>query len=361
MASSELKNANSKFIQRLRTAAAILVKGQKQPIKGVQRRPMDIPAITAEEVAEAKLFFPMEKFFIYGHARSGTTLLTRLVRVHPEVYCNYQAHFFSRQPLLQALVADPAVGEWLTRRSNRWNRGRDLSPVVLRAAADFIMERDAHKAGKRITGDKSPNSLLNGEAVRLLVRVYPDARLFYIIRDGRDAAISHRFQAFIDNPQSLSPVDLRIRQAFIDEPQPFLSGQQSIFTEKGLRQAAAGWVKNVTETHQAAIELFPIAYHHLRYEDLLHDPHQEMRQVWDFLGASPYAPGLFEALGLELEQNPDADWQNKKAGEIAGPFQKGKSGSWQTMFTERDCQIFLETAGETLVTWGYPSTQESRL
>lgn len=344
------------FTKRIRSAVNVLA--NRDPRTANRRQPMDIPAISAEEVAEAKLFFPMDKFFIYGHARSGTTLLTRLVRVHPEVYCNYQAHFFSRQPLLQSLVTDPAIGEWLTRRSNRWNRGRDLSPVVLRAAADFIMERDARKAGKRITGDKSPNSLLDGQAVRLLARVYPDAHLVYIVRDGRDAAISHRFQAFIDNPQSLSPADLRIRQAFIDDAEPFLSGQQSIFTEKGLRLAASGWVKNVTETHQAAQELLPMAYHHLRYEDLLGDPHSEMRQVWEFLGADSNAPGLFASLDLELKQNPDADWQNQKAGEIAGAFQKGKSGSWQTMFTVRDRQIYQEIAGETLAAWGYPAIQE---
>ncbi len=338
---------------RLRSAAVILIKGQKSPIRKNLRQPLDIPAITPEEVAEARLFFPMDKYFIYGHARSGTTLLTRLVRVHPQVHCNYQAHFFSRQPLLQSLVADPEVAEWLSRRSNRWNRGRDLSPVVLRATADFILERDARKAGKQITGDKSPNSLLDGLAVQLMVRVYPDARLVFIVRDGRDAAISHRFQAFIDNPQSLSREDLKIRQEFANNPEPFLNGQRSIFTEKGLRQAAAGWVKNVTETHQVALELLPQAYHHLRYEDLLRQPQHEITQVWAFLGANLELPGLEEALAQELQQNPDADWQVQKAGDIASALQKGKSGSWENLFTPRDKEIFGEIAGTTLSTWGY--------
>jgi hypothetical protein len=33
--------------------------------------------------------------------------LMRLVRLHPEVHCNYQAHFFTRQPLLKSLVNTP--------------------------------------------------------------------------------------------------------------------------------------------------------------------------------------------------------------------------------------------------------------
>jgi len=226
--------------QRLKSAGRILAHGERpRPAR------REVPAITPEEVAEAKTFFPAEKFFIYGHARSGTTLLTRLVRLHPEVHCNYQAHFFTRAPLLEALVADPEVGDWLKRNSNRWNHGRDLSPVVLRAVADYIMEREARPLGKRIVGDKSPNSLLDGEAVYKLEKVYPDARLVYIVRDGRDAAVSHRFQAFIDTPQRLTSQDLAIRQAFSENPDPFQKGQRSIFTEKALRNSADGWVKNV--------------------------------------------------------------------------------------------------------------------
>src|SRR3990170_8747505 len=145
------------IIVRVKKAARILLKGD---IKKNKRNP--IPAITPEEVAEIKQFFPREKFFIFGHARSGTTLLMRLVRLHPEVHCNYQAHFFTRQPLLKSLVDSPEAEEWLRRKSNRWNQGHDLSPLVLRAAADFIMERDAAREGKLIVGDKSPSSTIHG-------------------------------------------------------------------------------------------------------------------------------------------------------------------------------------------------------
>src|SRR5262245_12262564 len=132
---------------RLKSAARILIKGEPKKTKR-----NSIPAITLSEVAEVKQFFPREKFFIFGHARSGTTLLTRLARLHPEVHCNYQGHFFTRQPLLKSLVNSPEAEEWLTRKSNRWNQGADLSPLVLRAAADLIMERDAVRAGKLIVG-----------------------------------------------------------------------------------------------------------------------------------------------------------------------------------------------------------------
>lgn len=312
-----------------------------------------IPAITMEEVAEAKIFFPMEKFFIFGHARSGTTLLTRLVRMHPDVHCNYQAHFFTRPPLLQNLVSDIEVGKWLTRSSNRWNRGGDLSPVVMRAISDFILERDARQAGKNIVGDKSPNSLMNGEAVKLLFNIYPEASLVFIVRDGRDAVLSHRFQSFIDSPQHLSKEDKRIFESFIQNPQPFLDGKRSLFTLTSIRQAAEGWVHNVVETDNWGRRLFGERYLALRFEDLIEQPWDEMDRLWSFLGAKMDITGLDDAVNDELTRNPDADWQQYKAGDIAQIVQKGKHGSWRELFTTRDIQIFEKIAGETLLKWGY--------
>ncbi len=343
----------AKAAQRLKSAGRILLHGE--PPRLTRR---EIPAITPEEVAEAKTFFPAEKFFIYGHARSGTTLLTRLVRLHPEVHCNYQAHFFTRAPLLEGLVSDPEVGSWLGRNSNRWNRGRDLSPVVLRAVSDYIMEREAQRLGKRIVGDKSPNSLLDGEAVYKLVKIYPDARLVYIVRDGRDAAISHRFQAFIDTPQRLYREDLALRQAFSENPEPFQTGQRSIFTEKALHNTAEGWVKNVIETDQAGRELFAERYLSLRYEDLLASPWEGMSKLWAFLGADISLPDLPELLANELKENPDKDWQQQKSADIAGSLTKGQRGTWRELFTARDRQVFKEIAGQTLIQWGYETNNE---
>jgi hypothetical protein len=346
------------IMSRIKQAAAILLRGAApQPA----RMRGDIPAITAEEVAEAKSFFPLEKFFIFGHARSGTTLLTRLVRLHPQVHCNYQGHFFTRAPLLEGLVADEQVGSWLRRNSNRWNQGRDLSPLVLRAAADFILERDARREGKGapgcLVGDKSPNSLLDGEAVRKLVKVYPDARLVFIVLDGRDAVLSHRFQTFIDRPQHLEDEGERIRQEFIQDPSPFLAGQRSVFSEKALRQAAGGWAHNVVETDQVARELMEAQYHVLRYEDLLTHTWEQMAALWAFLGADVSAAGLQQAVQAEMAKNPDADWQQHKAGEITSALQKGKRGTWRDLFTPRDRQIFKETAGQVLIQWKYEPGQ----
>lgn len=334
--------------RRLALAAQVLLDGQA-PLK----KRADFPAITPDEVAEARSFFPMEKFFIFGHARSGTTLLVRLVRLHPEVHCNYQAHFFTRPPLLQSLVQDASIEAWLNRRSNRWNRGKDPSPVILRAVADFILERDARQEGKSIVGDKSPSSLLDGEAVRLMHKIYPDAKLIYIVRDGRDTVVSHRFQTFIDARQHLAREDLRLAESFSRDPEPFMRAERSIFTEKAIRWAAEGWARNVTETDQAGRELYGEGYLSLRYDRLLERPHEQMQRVWAFLGADPSREGLGQRLENELQNNPDADWQRQKAGDLIEPLEKGKHGSWRYLFTPRDRGIFKSIAGQALIDWGF--------
>lgn len=336
------------MLSRFKSAARILLKGDP---KRKKRNP--IPVLTMEDVAEIKQFFPREKFFIFGHARSGTTLLMRLARLHPEVHCNYQAHFFTRQPLLKSLVNTPEAEEWLTRKSNRWNQGRDLSPLVLRSAADFILERDAAKEGKRIVGDKSPSSTIHGQAVRDMHSIYPDAKLVYIVRDGRDVLISERFRNFVEESKFLSVEDKRIVDDLRKDPTPFTDGTRSIFTETFIHRVAKGWVQNVQETEDEGRRLFGDHYFGIRYEDLLSTPFDEMKKLWQFLGIEKTEPTLEHEIRTEMSSNPDEEWQAKRNEGIASFLPKGQAGNWQRLFTEKDKLVFKEIAGDMLVRWKY--------
>jgi len=336
------------MLSRFKSAARIILKGEQ---KNNARNP--IPAITPEEVDEIKQFFPREKFFILGHARSGTTLLMRLARLHPEVHCNYQAHFFTRKPLLRSLVDSGEIEEWLTRKSNRWNHGRDLSPLVLRASADFIMERDAAREGKMIVGDKSPSSVIHGQVLRDMHSLYPDAKIVNIIRDGRDVLISERFRNFVEESKFLTAEDIRIIADLRTDPVPFSDGRRSIFTETFIRNIASRWVKDLTESDAEAQRLYGKQYHSLRYEDLLETPFSEMNKLWEFLTVKEISNSLEETIKAEMSSNPDEEWQAKRNEGIASFLPKGQAGNWQRLFTDKDKSVFKEVAGEMLVKWGY--------
>jgi hypothetical protein len=336
------------MLSRFKSAARILLKGDPKKNK---RNP--IPDITTEEIAEIKQFFPREKFFIFGHARSGTTLLMRLVRLHPEVHCNYQAHFFTRRPLLKSLVDSPEAEEWLTRRSNRWNQGRDLSPLVLRAAADLILERDAAREGKMIVGDKSPSSTIHGQAVRDMHSVYPDAKLICIVRDGRDVLISERFRNFVEESRFLTAEDKQIVDGLRKDQTQFTNGTRSIFTEAFIRRVAKGWLTNLRETEDEARRLFGDHYFGMRYEDLLAIPFDEMSKLWNFLGVKDVNGSIEKDIKTEMASNPDEEWQERRNQDIASFLPKGQAGNWARLFTAHDKAVFKEVAGEMLVKWGY--------
>lgn len=333
---------------RIKSAARVLLKGETK-----KKSRNAIPAITREEVDEVKQFFPREKFFILGHARSGTTLLMRLARLHPEVHCNYQAHFFTRKPLLKSLVDSSEIEEWLTRKSNRWNHGRDLSPLVLRATADFIMERDAARAGKMIVGDKSPSSTIHGAVVRDMHAIYPDAKLVYIVRDGRDVLISERFRNFVEESKFLSAEDKRIIADLRTDPASFSDGRRSIFTESFIRRVAQGWVINLQEIEDEGRKLYGKNYFSLRYEDLLDNPFNEMSRLWKFLGVKTVNKSLEKKIQTEMASNPDEEWQAKRDEGIASFLPKGQAGNWQRLFSAKDKSVFKEVAGGMLVKWKY--------
>ena len=333
---------------RFKSAARILFRGESQKRKRTQ-----IPDISPEELMEIKQFFPREKFFIFGHARSGTTLLMRLVRLHPEVHCNYQVHFFTRRPLLKSLVDSPEAEEWLKRKSNRWNQGHDLSPLVLRAAADFIMERDAVKEGKMIVGDKSPSSTIHGQAVRDMHAVYPDAKLVYIVRDGRDVLVSERFRNLVEESKFLKQEDKRIIQELRNDQSQFTNGTRSIFTDAFIQRVAKGWVRNLQQMEDEGKRLFGENYFSLRYEDLLTRPFDEMTKLWKFLGVKKTDTSLEKSIKTEMTSNPDEEWQTKRNEDIASFLPKGQAGNWMRLFTERNKSVFKEVAGGMLIKWGY--------
>ncbi|HWS23057.1 MAG TPA: sulfotransferase [Anaerolineales bacterium] len=335
------------MLARFKKALKILIRGEE-----IQRKRGPIPAITEQELAELRQFFPREKFFIYGHARSGTTLLARLIRLHPEIHCNWQAHFFTRQPFLTSLVDSPEIQEWLTRRSNRWNQAKDLSAFILRGAADLILEREALLAGKRIVGDKSPSSLIHGQAIRDTSLIYPDARIIYIIRDGRDVLISERFRNFVEDSKFLNTQDKSIIADLKVNQTQFTDGSRSIFTDSFISRAAKGWVDNVTETVTEGKRIYGDRFHLLRYEDLLREPFAEMSSLWKSFGVEVDS-ALEQAIIAEAAENPDEQWQAQKNDSIASFLPKGKVGNWKNMFTKADQALFKSIAGKTLIEWGY--------
>ena len=72
---------------------------------------------------------------------------------------------------------------------------------------------------------------------------------------------------------------MRLRDEFTRQPEPFLTGQRSLFSEARLRGEASSWVKNLAETESLGKSCSGATerYIHLRYEDLLAEPWHELQ------------------------------------------------------------------------------------
>jgi hypothetical protein len=115
-----------------------------------------------------------QPIFLIGAARSGTTFVGRLLRLHPHVAYWIEPKYVWRYGNASA-ASDVRTAEEATPEVTRYIRGK---------FAGF-----ARKAGKPRFAEKTPSNCLR---VPFIHAVFPDGRFLHLTRDGRDAALSAR-------------------------------------------------------------------------------------------------------------------------------------------------------------------------
>ncbi len=315
------------------------------------RRPVEFDGLSLQDLVTIQTIFHRRKFFLLGYPRSGTTLLGRLLRLHPEVHCNWQAHFFTQSPSLADLIGEAAIAEWLGRHDNRWTKGAVGPAHLIRVACDYILERQAEGQGAWIVGDKSPDET-SWTKLETLNRVYPDAKVIYIVRDGRDVAVSRRYQQFIDLPHTMSGADRRIA-ARLASRGGSAGARLPIFTPGWLEREARQWADDVIRTDREAARRFGDRYRRLRFEDLLQAPAQVMKDLWTFLGVKEVDAVGPSAIAEEMARNPAADWHAEVAQTLVSGLRRASHGAWRESFTAADQQLFESIATDALAHWGF--------
>src|SRR5829696_2493342 len=242
-------------------------------------------------------------FFIAGEMRSGTSWLRQTLSAHPEIVCGHEGSFFGRdynreeipvyvEPVssfTRALAASKEFKAWHGLPWNRWSDGyeEDLRNLA-RLSVDYFLSQEVARTGKRIVGDKSPQ---HTGCLDEIHEIYPDARIIHIVRDGRDVAVSamhHWWRLAKDQAGGvfeLTPEELDIRDAYLKDREGFLVGGRSIFTEERLGQLARRWSYRVGKAHRDGTALYRERYLEIRYEDLLRDTPNTLRQILELLRA----------------------------------------------------------------------------
>lgn len=237
--------------------------------------------------------------FIAGCGRSGTTMLGRLLSLHPEVsYLNEPRHFW--------IAVSHRTDIWGYTKTGRQPVGSQLITSVEKGEAELLnaLFNSRLDAQHKMVIEKTPENVFRLPWLHALA---PDAKLIHIVRNGPDVVRSILVEAAFDIPYGLRDMNNWYGQR--DRKRGLLAE-----TAKKMGVSDADIATCVTDSDWAALEWicslrayrdgyhhFAVSgFHHLRYEDLLADPLGTFSELIRFLGLPP-APELEKKI-LEFVQ-----------------------------------------------------------
>ncbi len=274
--------------------------------------------------------------FIVGCARSGTTLLRRMVDAHPDIAITRETHWISKRFERQEGVTPDGLvtPELLSRllsyaKFTRMRIDQDeleglLSgeePVPYASFVTGVFDLYGKVQGKRLVGDKTPAYV---RSIPTLHELWPEAKFVHIVRDGRDVALSA----------------INWSRAYK------LSNRFSTWTEHPVTTAAVWWEWLVRLGREAGNPLGPDLYHEVRYEELISEPEQTCERLCSFLGL-PYDDAMLRF----HEQLPDPRFYTKQ--KRWRPISAGLR-DWRSQLDAGEVERFEAAAGDLLDELGYP-------
>ncbi len=281
--------------------------------------------------------FEKQIFFVAGVMKSGTTWLQFLLDAHPEICCRGEGHFVD---VLYPQLYN-ALSEYNSRvkvRKRSLARGGIKSQslyfksnhrlYLLATVIGLILARGAEGAGLKCIGDKTP---LNINSLNFLDTMFPTAKYFHIIRDGRDAAAATWTREIqIDREGILQKFE-----------------NLNVFAE----YFAKMWTERIKRGQDFGTAN-PNRYFEFRYEDLHREPEPIVRAMFEFLGVDAGDQVVSECIDAGSFERLTGG--RKRGEEKPGAhMRKGVVGDWRNHFDEADQSTFHEHAGTLLKELGY--------
>lgn len=228
------------------------------------------------------------RFCIVGTGRCGSTLIRRIFDTLPDVFVFNETHWIPN--LVERSengVIDAETGLDIIRNTNHvtglsvsdlteisdYLQDLESGNLTVRQLCDFVGSAFAQKNGKSVWADKTPDY---GEYMPLIQSLWPQCKFIHVIRNGVDAAASMSghpgyqvlAQSGVSNWVSLS-----------------LGYQPNGNTTTPRREDYVRlWVDRLLATRVAAEKLTKNTYLEVRYENLLTNPEQAIREMCIFLG-----------------------------------------------------------------------------
>jgi hypothetical protein len=223
------------------------------------------------------------------------------------------------------------LARFITRRGSKL-RDLGLDPAAVRRrivrgrptvgdAARAVYQGYSERFGKRRWGDKRPAYI---QRIDALLRMFPDAQIIHIIRDGRDCVSSLKRM-------------------------PWWQG--------GSIAAIWTWRNAIIRGRRSRARLPADAYIEVRYEDLITAPERELRRLCRFLGEE------FSDRMLEPRRVADVAVPSRKVWHTRTRAAVDDSAlhRWRTDLEPWERDLFHLVAGRQLRALGYPHTRPERL
>jgi hypothetical protein len=154
-------------------------------------------------------------FFIFGSARSGTTLLAQVLSAHSKLIVPAETDFIVPANYIYQRVLDPDVrrtllAELIPNTSlfddslGRYMSRADARAVIVNGSGDIgelfaeLYSLLAERAGKALAGDKSPNDLPHVPLLQANGMFNANRKVIHIVRDVRDSGASILRLGWID-------------------------------------------------------------------------------------------------------------------------------------------------------------------
>lgn len=278
--------------------------------------------------------------FLVGAPRSGTTWLQRMLGSHEAIATGQETDFFSLY-----------VNDWITRWNQQssgpleeWAERRfkglpslltedEFQDLMRDVALRLFHKTQLLKPSATIVLDKNPNHSLH---VQKILRLFPQARIIHLIRDGREVATSM----------------MRSQR-----------GWGHWWAPSTVQAAAEMWSRHVNAAREAG--LLTDRYLEVRFEDLYREESSLLAQVLRFCGAEVEAATAseiyerFQLKGSRYESTEGILWSGEVVQRWSGRIQEpsdfsgpGRSREWRE-WSAREHWLFDQTAGELLRALGY--------
>jgi hypothetical protein len=205
--------------------------------------------------------------FVIGAPRSGTTFLGDCIGMMPEV----SYHFEPR--LTKAAIGHVYEGSWTPEQGAR----------VFRLTYTALLLAALH--GGRRFSDKTPE---NSFLVPFLAGLFPAAQFVHIIRDGRDAAVSHAEKPWLTAAAAAQPQRGPAGQLRGPYPRWWVEQDRraEFATVSDIVRTAWCWRRFTQAAQDGLATLDRGRWIEVRYESVVADPMAAAQTLGDFLDAS---------------------------------------------------------------------------